>query len=59
MKNRGYDVINGNHHTNFEEWNIVKVDQILRFVVECDLIEIILQTKCNFLLHNAFLSLID
>ena len=53
MQNRGYDVINGVNHTNFEGWNIVKVDQILRFMAGFDLMEVILQIKYNFLLYNA------
>ena len=59
MQNRGYDVINGVNHTNFEGWNIVKVDQILRFMAGCDLMVVILQTKYNILLYNAIFSLFD
>ena len=59
MQNRGYDVINGVNHTNFEGWKIVKVDQILRFMAGFDLMEVILQTKYNFLLYNAFILLFD
>ena len=59
MQNRGYDVINGVNHTHFEGWNIVKVEQILRFMAGFDLMEVILQTKYNFLLYNAILLLFD
>ena len=59
MQNKGYDVINGVNHTNFEGWNIVKVDKILRFMAGFDLMEVILQTKYNFLLYNAFILLFD
>ena len=59
MQNRGYDVINGVNHTNFEGWNIVKVDQILRFMAGFDLMEVILQTKYNILLYNAVFLLFD
>ena len=59
MQNRGYDVINGVNRRNFEGWKIVKIDQILRLMEGFDLMEVILQTKCNFLLYNAIFSLSD
>ena len=59
MQNRDYDVINGVNHTNFEGWNIVKVDQNIRFMAGCDLMVVILQTKYNILLYNAIFPLFD